>query len=258
MNGIRGATTLEDFLWRTHQGVRQHIISVKTGLLPEENFVKIGKGSGDCFVTTAKLHKNSTRHMINDISEHLNDVGFDGYLLTLRGGFPNPTGIEAHYTAVPYSFKIFTLVLGRVKYGCRHVIWIDSSLKAQLNPAPLFAFVERHGALIDTLEVSNPQYIYPDTIECLKSFTGVNVVGRHVRAMVLGIDPGNKLVQSAIRELYNLTSYGYPYFSCFPEEFVMSAVFHQRKYESLVVKTPMFRRIICDRGCFFLLRPHPN
>lgn len=158
----------------------------------------------------------------------------------------------------------------------------DSALLPLKDPAPLFAHIARHGALVDLVHSPDHEgYIYPNTVERLMAYSGVRVnETKHVRAMVLGLDLDNPLAQSFVREYYALAAEGYGFFSCYPEEFVMAAVLQQGlvqakegpdhsqpvrpKYADLLVRTNMFRallnpgilRRVKNEGCFFYQRTH--
>ena len=70
-----------------------------------------------------------------------------------------------------------------------------------------------------------PKYILPKTKELIFNETGVDVLKtQYVSAQVIGFDLTSPYAQEFISEYYRLVEMGYPFLSCFPEEYVFSAI----------------------------------
>jgi len=228
-----GMTTLEDLEDRCTRGLTQILIDPEKGWLPSVSFVQIGKGGDACFVTCVPFNRNYPAY-IPFIAEQLGKVGFNGYLLARMGGFPNPSGREALYAGVPYSFKIF-MMLEAYHRGFTRVIWIDSAVIPLRNPEPLFAWLDHHSALIRGWP-SPPnlwKYIFPRTRELLQSLTDVDVLKTtYINTIVFGLKINDPLVERLIAKYEQMVEMGWPFLSCFPEEFVLTAILNQWPYSS--------------------------
>ncbi len=222
----------EDFLGRCSRGIRQMLINVDKKLLPVHRLIKIGKGSEMCIVSCVPYQAHYPE-LVKTIPEALEASGFNGYFLYQIGGFPNPTGIEIQYAGVPYSFKIF-MMLEAGKLGFDKVLWIDSAAIPLNNPTPLFDWIEKNGALICQMK-ANPslkKYILPSTREELKQLTGTDVIeAPYVCTILFGLNIRSKESAKLIESYYEYVALGTPFLSCFPEEFVLTAILNQSDYK---------------------------
>src|ERR1700722_14842938 len=121
----QGYSPYHDFFARCTRCLRQCLIEPERGLFPTQQLEKIGKGSDMCVVCCAP-YDGVRDNLIQSITSGLQSTGFNGYFLSLTGGFPNPTGREILYVGVPYSFKVF-MMLEAYKLGFNKVLWIDSA-----------------------------------------------------------------------------------------------------------------------------------
>lgn len=221
-----GLSTREDFRRRCTRGLQQVMIDPENGLFPEVHLEKIGKGSGRCFVCCLGYDRHYLS-LFQDIPEALQNLGFDGYIYYRLGGFPNPTGKEILYAGVPYSFKI-AMMQEAYQLGFNQVVWIDASMLPLRDPTPLFVQLEERGSLIP--EYVNYEYnrarIFPKTRALLKNLTGVDVTkSRHVSSQLFGLMMDRQ--EPFLKKYQEYLEMGTPFLSCFPEEFVFSALVEQ-------------------------------
>ena len=144
-------SSYEDFTVRCGRGIRQELVNPEKGFYPKQELIKIGEGGNRCIVCCApyrilktqnETYSETRARLINDIAQALSQTNFNGYFLSLVGGFPNPTGKEICYAGVPYSFKIF-MMLEAYKLGFTNVLWIDSACLPLRDPTPLFEEIEK-------------------------------------------------------------------------------------------------------------------
>ena len=219
----------------------------------------------NCIVCYASLN-GKYENLIQSLPEALKEVGFNGYIFYMIGGFPNPTGKEIQYCGVPYSFKIFT-ILEAEKLGFSKVLWIDSAFFPLKDPTPLFDWIKKSGAFLKT-KSSFTKYILPETKNYLENLTGVNVLNvKYISAQVIGFDLHRPICKEFISKYYELVELGFPFFSCFPEEYVFTSIVGQRAGEWL--EHP-FRKLVFselklkekslsslqEEGYFFLQKAH--
>ena len=232
-----------DFQNRISRGITQTIIN--DNMLPTKTLYKIGNG-GDgtqCFVCCAPfVHtiqgaENNTRFVASQqIVKSLEASGFQGYFYLFAGGFPNPTGIEMKYAGVPYSFKIF-MMLEAEKKGFTKVIWIDSGCYALNNPEPLFNTLDKQSVVAKTVHSGNhwKAMALPQTLHLLNHLTKTNLCDAvYIETIIFGLNLSNTGVKGVIKEYYDMVKLGWPFFSIFPEEIVLSALFHKPEYKHLV------------------------
>jgi len=236
---LPGSTSLADFRGRTDVGIRQVLVS--TGINTEIQYIKYGNNTGNCLITTAALRKgvSRTRKLIHQLKHQLHVLKFDGLFIFMVGGYPiSSSRVEIKYIAVPYAFKVFMFTIAR-ENGCGNVLWIDSHLFPINDLTPIFDTIQYNGALLNLNAGAvnfNWKFIFPSTRKFLHSLSGVDVANvSHVVSIILGLNVKDSLVQNAMREFYKYTELGTPFLSCFPEEFVFNAIFHQPSYESLKV-----------------------
>lgn len=216
--------TKEDFFRRICKATTQVLIDKKH--TPIQKLVQIGKGGDNCLVCYASWN-GQYADFIQGMPEQLEKTGFNGYFFYRIGGFPNPTGKEIQYCGVPYCFKIFALLEAQ-KLGFSKVLWFDCAFTPLKDPTPLFDWIEKEGSFIKTHE-SFKKFILPKTKEYIEQVTGVDVLrAKYVSAQVIGFDLRKPFVQDFIKEYYKLVEMGFPFFSCFPEEYVFSSIVGQK------------------------------
>lgn len=214
--------TKEDFKNRISKASLQILINPAEGKFPIKELKKINQGGGNCIVCYISFN-GKYEDLLKELSQKLEKVGFNGYLFYMIGGFPNPTGKEIQYSGVPYCFKIFTLLEAQ-KLGFHKVLWIDAAFLPLKDPTPLFDWISKTGCFFKMHEPFK-KYILPKTQEYLEKTTGVDVLkSRYVSAQIIGFDLNTKLAQEFISEYYKLVELGWPFFSCFPEEYVFSSI----------------------------------
>ena len=219
----------EDFFNRISKATKQILIDRSSGKIPIKKLIQIGKGGDNCLVSFASFN-GKYDGFLKDLPLLLEKVGFNGYLFYRIGGFPNPTGKEIRYAAVPYSFKIFSLLEAQ-KLGFSKVLWIDSAFIPLRDPTPLFEWIEQEEVFLKQHE-SFAKFILPKTRECLKTETGVDVLNvDYVSAQIIGFDLSKPACKSFVEEYYRLVELGYPFFSCFPEEYVFTAIIGKNEHQ---------------------------
>ncbi len=271
----------ENYFVRCGRGLRQVMIAPEKGVYPENTLYKINNGGDSCIVCCAPLelhegHRPTIRYELAcTIRSALESTGFDGYFLLRTGGYPNPTGEEMRFAGVPYAFKIF-MMLEAKQLGFNKVIWIDSACTPLFNPQPLFDVVARQGAVFysfDPVMKATSPYIFSTTREVIKKETGVDCLkSKYVCSIVFGLNMGDPLIEEFVDNYYKMVRLGTPFLSCFPEEFVFSALFGGKKYQRFhhtlywdrlfgraepgESDNPAVKQRIKNRGCFFFQRQH--
>jgi len=255
--------TKDDFYRRISKALSQTLIDPEKGKFPVKELVKIGNGGPNCIVSYASLN-GKYASLIADLPGELEELGFNGYLLYRVGGFPNPTGKEIRYCGVPYSFKIFSIVEAH-KMGFDKVLWIDSAFFPLRDPTPLFEWIEKKGCFIKAHH-SMTKFVLPKTVDYLKTVTKVNVLKvPHVTAQIIGFDFKHPKTEEFIEKYYELVDLGLPFFSCFPEEFVFSAItarnpadWPAQPFTNVSISELKLKRIEDCRkdGYFFLQKDH--
>ncbi len=232
---------VEIFQARCAHGAKQTIIDVEKGLIPRWKLEKIGKGSDRCIVSYVPFAGDEWGRTVNNyalyietIVEALKATGFNGYFYYMIGGFPNPTGKEMQYAAVPNSAKIF-MMLEAQRLGFKKVLWIDSSLMPLRSPSSFFVWIEtRDYFLRGWLAPTNASsFILPSTRIILHSMTGVDVLNTpYIDTRIFGLKMDTPLAQKFIKDYYQMVELGTPFLSCFPEDFVLSAILGQPEFSS--------------------------
>jgi hypothetical protein len=239
---------INEFYRRCLRGVRQNVCNVEKNWIPTTRLITIGdgdKGTRDhCFVcctafTNEQVYNeepSNTRFLASqNIQKSLEEVGYNGHLLLMNGGFPNPTGKEMKYAGVPYCFKIF-LMLEAEKLGFKRVIWIDSGCFAVNNPMHLFDVLkERHTLFRHLPDNRISSVVLQKTADILDELTGGDIHRAHfVVSIVMGLNLENPKIQQWIKEYYDMVENGWTFFSYYPEEIVFTALFQKPEYREFV------------------------
>jgi hypothetical protein len=233
---------LDDFKNRINRGIRQQIIN-KPHSSPVKTLYKIGnhEDNKNCIVCCApfKHGDNSSRYSASDkIYKSLKKSGYNGHFYLFQGGFPNPTGKEMKFAGVPYCFKIF-MMLEAYKLGFTNVIWIDSGCYSINNPDDLFKLLDNQDALLKTVVGKNNYHAmsFETTIELLNRLTNTNLHDAvYIETIVFGLNMNSEKVKNLIDDYYEMVELGWPFFSIFPEEIVLSALFNKPIYKSLLLE----------------------
>lgn len=261
-----------DFYLRISRGKTQTLIDPDKGFFPIRCYQKIGNGGDRCIVSYATFDRNYF-HSIQANALALESVGFHGYYLYHIGAFPNPTGEEIFYAGVPYSFKVW-MMLEALKRGHTKILWIDSSALPLRDPTPLFEQIEKEGALFFMQESGGRlwPWIFPETCQALYALTGVDVFcTEHIWGAIFGMNMATLEAQHFVELYREAVRLGTPFLSCFPEQFVFSAILGQECYrkwkkpppgpllyiphkEHSVQEIERFKQ----EGYYFYLRTFPN
>jgi hypothetical protein len=229
----QGFADFGDFLSRCSRGLRQTLIDEERGLLPLAKFEKINKGGPWCIVTSIPQNEKYI-NFAEAIPNALRESSFDGYYLCYFGKWPNPNGREIKYVGVPYSFKVF-MVLEAYKLGFDQVLWIDSALLPLKNPDFIFREIEEKGGFLTGWCAHSAlwRYILPSTRDLLYDLTGVDVLNTfYICTRVFGLNMKREETWRFIREYERFTKLGTPFLSCYPEEFVFTAILGNSEYQS--------------------------
>jgi hypothetical protein len=213
------------FWGRCASGIYLGLIEPEKGHLPIHRLEKIGNGGEMCIVSYASYNREYP-HLIKSIPEALEKCGFNGYFLYRIGGYPNPTGQEIQYVGIPYAFKIFMMVEAH-QLGFDNVLWIDSSMLPLRDPSPLFDWIDRRGGLYYGWKACPDAWtwIYPSTSQILKDLTGTDVFNAtYVRGAFFGLKMDTEKAKQLIELYYRCVDLGTPFLSCYPDEFVLTAI----------------------------------
>ena len=231
---------LDLMLNRCTKGVVQKLIDVENGVFPTKALYKIGNGGNkkNCFVCCTPL-SNDRDAKSRNIHQSLENVGFNGYFYLFNGGFPNPTGAEMRYAAVPYCFKIFMMVEAN-KLGFEKVIWLDAACYAVDNPQRLFDVLETDDAIFRQFLPYTPGFltyentVFKETIQILNNVTNGDLVNSiNVCSIVFGLNFVSDKINKFIEEYYEMVKIGTPFLSYYPEEVVITALFNKEEYKYL-------------------------
>ena len=238
---------IHTFFSRCQKGTSQILIDSEKGQLPYQKLVKIGKGGDVCIVCCVPFNRIYPE-LIESLPEALSPH-FNGYFLYQVGGFPNPTGKEIQYSAVPYSFKIF-MMLEAYQKGFNKVIWMDSSLLPLRNLQPIIdEFNEKECLLIDGTKrmMQDPKILLPIARETLHEITNFDPVeGSYVCTLLFGLHMNTSKAQKLIELYYQCAEKGTPFLSYYPEEIVLTGIIGSLQSEKWLFSS--FKNLIGHGG----------
>jgi hypothetical protein len=239
-----------DFFARTSTGIKQVLIGPSNSIKPQKLVWNIGgtaaaaaAKSKRCIVTGCKLARDSSEKcmaFLNETVHSLQHYKYQGRLIAnIRTFLPNPTGREAKLIATPYAVKLFMIYDAHLTDGCDSVLWIDNSMLPIADLNPLFEHVEKKTGFVGiycyTSGRGYAELLLPAARLFMYYETGVDVLSYiHISCNMLGFDFRRPLIHEFMTEFYRLAALGHPFLSCFPEEFVLSAILFQSRFISLL------------------------
>jgi hypothetical protein len=202
---------------------------------------KINQGSSNCVVSLCTFHKDYPKLLLQQIKS-LKKSGFDGYHISFWGEFPNPTGKEIKYIAIPYVFKIFAIEYAR-KLGFNNILWADSAMHFQKNPKELFDFIEKNGGYFQFYRNEEAGFrkkyvtdISASAIEDLfgvKLFDGTILDNRFCWAAIFGLNLNHIAGSSFINHYNKATINGFPFTSGCADETVFTGILGIKDFQKL-------------------------
>lgn len=195
--------------------------------LPSKNLIKINGGGKNLVVSCIGFSKRRPRNLLDNLKKSLEDTGFNGYLYYRIGGYPTPRGIELNLCATPYAFKIFLMEEAR-KLGFDLVLWLDARLTPLRDIKPLFDFMEQYGSLLNLTHTVDASKIFQISQVSIFELTCTRYEkNRALATPVLGLKMSHPGVKNVIDGFYRGCQSGLPFFSCYPEEIFLAALFEK-------------------------------
>jgi hypothetical protein len=245
------------------RGARQTLVDTRLGFTPKKELLEVNGGGSDCVVLSCPIHPKYEALLLSLI-EALKEIGFKGAIYYRIGGFPNPTGEEVRFVAVPYSFKIFTMIEA-YQLGYNNVLWLDASVYPLQNLECIFQKIRTDGAVLSWKKFRR-NGLLPKTEKILHDLTGYQPgLFSHVSMQVFGLRMDLPWVQDFIEDYYKMVRIGTPFISCYPEEHVITSLVYKYrnhippKLEKIILPSSEDNKLFVDarkQGYFFFLRKH--
>lgn len=217
----------ESFTYRMNVGIGAILIDEKNHLYPQVIFEKIGTG-GNCCVVSYASYNRIYPELLKDIPSKLRSTGFNGYFYARIGGYPNPTGREAKYAAVPYGFKI-PMILEAFQKGFENVLWLDASCLPLEDCSPVFSIIQQNGCFFvggkNCHENLWTHYFFPKAWRSLKNiYKRDPLLDLQLSGSIFGFKKNNPKTEQFIQEYYRLLALGIPFTAELAEMFVFAAI----------------------------------
>jgi hypothetical protein len=202
---------------------RQTLISREKNLFPEVMHIRGKEGSQDCIVLGCSFDRTYPE-MLRSLVAGLKEIGYEGAIYYRIGGYPNPTGEEVRYAAVPYALKMF-MILEAHQLGYNKVLWLDCSAWPLKNLDYCFEAIDKEGILVEWGR-PNTELLIPQTRAILEKTFGMDFsTAPHVAGWLLGFKMDLPYVKEIFRDFYSMVRKGTPFLSMTPEETVLTALF---------------------------------
>lgn len=215
----------EDLYLRCSAFIKQTMINREKGLFPTCELLKSEDCSKDCVVMACSMDKKYPI-LLKTLIGAIREVGYKGAIYYRIGGYPNPTGEEIRYAAVPYAIKMF-MIKEACSLGFERILWLDCSAWPLKNLDYCFDQIEKEGSIMEWGK-PNSKVILPQTRAILENFSKVNLDKiPHVAGWLLGFKMSEPYVKKIFDDFYVLVRKGTPFLSITPEEAVLSALMAQ-------------------------------
>lgn len=228
---------INDFYGRCSRGIYQNLLDENRRYIPQKTFVQIGIGGEENCVVCFASYNSRYPQCVLSMEKALKKVGYNGKMLYYLGGWPNPTGEEITFCAIPYSFKIFAMYEAYL-LGCKNVLWLDAACLPLRDPQPVFDHIERTGGVFHRFKI--PPFffksIFPSTREELFKLTGTDLLDRdtdYILTTIFGLRMDRPEIKKFLEQYYDMARRGTPFLSCSPEEAVITAIMGQPEFDSI-------------------------
>lgn len=214
----------EEVLLRIQLSLKGRLTDPKKIELPQKHLVKINEGGPHVVVTCVGFGDRRPKNLLKRIEKELKATGFNGYLYYRIGGYPTPRGMELSYWLTPYAFKIFLMEEAK-QLGFDLVLWVDARLIPLKNIAPLFEILDKHHGFFNLADTLNEKKVFILAQKALYDLTQKNYfLNKTTSTPVFGLKMHSKQTENLIDEFYKACESGLPFFSCYPEETVLSTL----------------------------------
>lgn len=215
----------EDLYLRCSAFLKQTMIDRHKGLFPIAELLDGEEDSKNCVVMACSIDKKYPQ-LLKSLVGAIREVGYRGAIYYRIGGFPNPSGEEVRYAAVPYAMKMF-MIKEAHSLGFEQILWLDCSAWPLKSLEYCFDQIEKEGCIMEWGR-PNSKLILPQTRAILENFSKVQLDKiPHVAGWLLGFKMTEPYVKKIFEDFYVLARKGTPFLSITPEEAVLSALMAQ-------------------------------
>jgi hypothetical protein len=215
----------EDLHLRCSAFLRQTMIDRQKGLFPVVELLDGEEDSKNCVVMACSIDKKYPQ-LLKSLVGAIREVGYKGAIYYRIGGFPNPSGEEVRYAAVPYAMKMF-MIQEAHSLGFEQILWLDCSAWPLKSLDYCFDQIEKEGCIMEWGR-PNSKLVLPQTRAILENYSKVHLDKiPHVAGWLLGFKMTEPYVKKIFEDFYILARKGTPFLSITPEEAVLSALMAQ-------------------------------
>lgn len=251
-----------DLLRRISSFTKQTMIVKEKNLFPQAVHLPGDFFDGRCVVLGCSYDKNYPKLLL-ELVQGLREIGYKGGIYYRLGGFPNPTGEEIRFAAVPYAMKMFMLYEA-YQLGYPHVLWLDCSAWPLKPLDYCFERIEKEGLIVESGR-ANTQVLIPQTRAILEKTFGMDFSkAPHVAGWLIGFDMHAPFVKRIFEDYYKMVRQGTPFISITPEESVLTALFAKHapcltSHQNLMIAGKYHDARLMEgreKGVRFLIRSH--
>jgi hypothetical protein len=125
--------------------------------------------------------------------------------------------------------------------GFNKVLWVDAACFPLRDVQPLFDRIDKDGALLNCFRGSSAgkRYIFPQTHDLLFDITGTDVHKvPYINTIVFGLKMNTPESRKLVEMYYECVRLGIPFLSCFPEEWVLTAIIGKKRFRDWTKSHP--------------------
>lgn len=251
-----------DLLRRISSFTRQTMICREKNLFPLKVHLEGDPAEQNCVVLGCSYDK-SYPSLLRELVGALREIGFKGGIYYRIGGYPNPTGEEVRFAAVPYAMKMFMIYEASL-LGYKNVLWLDCSAWPLKPLDYCFDIIEKQGLIVESGR-PNIQVLIPQTRAILERKFGIDFSkAPHVAGWLIGFRMDAPFVKRIFLDYYEMVRQGTPFISITPEEAVLTALFAKHapsllSHQNLMIAAKHQDARLMEgrgKGVKFLIRSH--
>lgn len=204
-----------------------------------------------CVITYASLNRNY-KEGVYRLKRQLKNIGFDGHLLYMVGGWPNVEEGDLELIDVPYAFKVAFFRAAK-RMGYEEVLWLDSAIKPIKSLDPIFDCIQKTGFFLQGNGAKILTMVHRATLDYFDISCEEASNYRMINSGLLGLDLSQKQPNMVLEAWYKAAKSRDGFYSPLPDQVALSLILNKNgliKYECAPCKTHV-KQDIDDKTVFF-------
>lgn len=191
-----------------------------------------------CVITYASLNNNYIEG-VHQLRRALKNVGFDGHLLYMIGGWPNIEEGDLELIDVPYAFKVAFFRAAK-RLGYEQVLWLDTAIQPIKSLDPVFEQIQKTGFFLQGNNANFLSYVNKEALDYFDLSCEEASTYRIINSGLLGLNLSQIAPLEVLNEWYQAAKDRDGFYCPLPDQISLSLILNKKKlskYEYPLSKT---------------------